>query len=167
MTKYSDPEGFAEWEATVPESIRRDPIWRTPAYRYALWLSDLSKQDAKVLRANADTRSDVDQFLGAVGGISANLAEGYSRRTGAERARYYDYARATAREAKDWYFKGRVALGEAVIAQRHALLERIIRILTAIIPREREDGSRRRRGKRDDGARTTNGEGPASNSSSS
>src|SRR4029453_2447490 len=92
-----------------------------------------------------DTRSDVDQFLRAVGSISANLAEGYSRRTGIERARYYDYARATAREAKDWYFKGRTALGAAVVEQRHAVLERIIRILTAIIPREREDGSRRRR----------------------
>jgi len=98
-----DPDGFAEWEATVPESFKRDPIWRTPAYRYSLWLSDLAKQDARILRANVDTRTDVDQFLRAVGSISANLAEAYSRRTGAERARYYDYARATAREAKDWY----------------------------------------------------------------
>ena|SRR6476620_9571628 len=145
MPKYSDPPGFAEWEATVPESFKRDPIWRTPAYRYAVWLSDLAKEDARVLRGDADTRSDVDQFLRAVGSISANLAEGYSRRTGVERARYYDYARATAREAKDWYFKGRTALGEDVVEQRHAVLERIIRILTAIIPREREDGSRRRR----------------------
>ena len=80
-----------------------------------------------------------------MGSISANLAEGYSRRIGIERARYYDYARATGREAKDWYFKGRLALGEAVVEQRHAVLERIIRILTGIIPREREDGSRRRR----------------------
>src|SRR6476620_799219 len=88
MPKYSDPPGFAEWEATVPESFKRDPIWRTPAYRYAVWLSDLAKEDARVLRGDADTRSDVDQFLRAVGSISANLAEGYSRRTGVERARY-------------------------------------------------------------------------------
>ena len=114
-------------------------------HRYAVWLSDLAKEDARVLRGDADTRSDVDQFLRAVGSISANLAEGYSRRTGVERARYYDYARATAREAKDWYFKGRTALGEAVVEQRYAVLERIIRILTAVIPREREDGSRRHR----------------------
>ena len=145
MPKYPDPLGFAEWEATVPESFKRDQIWRTPAYRYAVWLSDLSKEDARLLRADPDTRSDVDQFLRAVGSISANLAEGYSRRTGIERARYYDYARATAREAKDWYFKARTALGITIVEQRHALLERIIRILTAVIPREREDGSRRHR----------------------
>ena len=156
MTKYADPEGFAEWEATVPESFRRDPIWRTPAYRYGLWVYELAKQDAKVLRADPDTRGDVDQFLRAVGSISANLAEGYSRSTGAERARYYDYARASTRESRDWYFKARKVLGDDVVAQRHAVLERIIRILTAIIPREREGGGRRRRGKRDDRARRSN-----------
>ena len=47
MPKYPDPPGFTEWEATIPESFKRDPIWRTPAYRYSLWLSDLAKQDAK------------------------------------------------------------------------------------------------------------------------
>ena len=167
MTKYSDPDGFAAWEATIPESFRRDPIWRTPAYRYGLWLSDLAKQDAKILRADPDTKGDVDQLLRAIGSISANLAEGYSRSTGAERGRYYDYARASARESRDWYLKVRKALGDDVVAQRHAVLERIIRILTAVIPREREDGSRRRRARRDDGARRPNGEGPASNSSSS
>jgi len=151
MTNYADPDGFAEWEATVPESFKRDPIWRTPAYRYSLWLSDLAKQDARILRANVDTRTDVDQFLRAVGSISANLAEGYSRRTGAERARYYDYARATAREAKDWYFKGRTALGDTVVEHRHTVLERIIRILSAVIPREREDGSHVSRRPRADG----------------
>jgi len=150
MPKYPDPDGFGEWEATIPEWIKRDPIWRTPAYRYSVWLSDLAKQDARILRANIDTRSDVDQLLRAVGSISANLAEGYSRRTGAERARYYDYARATAREARDWYFTGRTALGDAVVEQRHAVLERIIRILSAIIPREREDGSRSPRRQRED-----------------
>jgi four helix bundle protein len=167
MTKYPDPDGFADWEATIAESFKRDPIWRTPAYRFALWLSDLAKQDARILRADPDTRSDVDQFLRAVGSISANLAEGYSRRTGAERARYYDSARATAREAKDWYFKGRKALGDAVVQQRHGVLERIIRILTAVIPRERDDGSRRHRRRRDDGAKSSNGEDSASNGSSS
>jgi four helix bundle protein len=144
MSQYSDPEGFAEWEATVPEYFRRDPIWRTPAYRYGLWLSELAKQDAKLLRADPDTRGDVDQFLRAVGGISSNLAEGYSRSTGPERARYYDYALATSRESRDRCFKARKVLGEALVAQRHSVLERIIRILTAVVPRERAEGTRRK-----------------------
>jgi four helix bundle protein len=151
MSKYVDPEGFAEWEATVPPSYRRDPIWRTPAYRYALWLSDLVKRDAELLRADPDMRNNVDQIVRAVESISANLAEGYSRSTGPERARYYDYGLSSTRESRDWYFKARRVLGTEVMEQRHAVLERIIRILSAIIPREREDRSRRRRRrKRDD-----------------
>jgi four helix bundle protein len=144
VTTFPDPPGFAEWEATVPASFKRDPIWRTPAYRYGLWIADLAKRDARVLRADRDSRNDADQLLRAVEAISSNLAEGYGRSTGAERARYYDYAVASTRESRDWYFKSRDVLGIDVMEHRHAVLERIIRILTAIIPRERADRSRRR-----------------------
>ena len=156
MTTYPDPEGFAEWEATVPESFRRDPIWRTPAYRYGVWLSELAKQDARLMRADPGTRADVDQFLRAVGGISSNLAEGYSFSSGRERARYYDYARATSRESRDWYFKARGVLGNDVVEHRLSVLERIIRILTAVIPRERRGESRRRRKPDDEPERRSN-----------
>jgi four helix bundle protein len=162
MTPFPDPTGFAEWEATLPASFKRDPIWRTPAYRFGLWLSDLVKGDATALRADRNMRNDADQLLRAVGAISSNISEGYSRSTGPERARYYEYALATSRESRDWYFKARGVLGDEVVEQRLEVLERIIRILTAIIPRERENKSRRYRGKsrdeesprRDDGHAT-------------
>jgi four helix bundle protein len=147
MAPFPDPNGFAEWAAMLPASFKRDPIWRTPAYRYGVWLSDLVKADANLLRANRNMRNDADQLLRAVGAISSNLSEGYSRTTGPERARYYDYALATTRESRDWYFKARGVLGDDVVEQRLEVLDRIIRILTAIIPRERENKSRRLRGK--------------------
>jgi four helix bundle protein len=150
MTKYSDPPGFAEWEVTLPESFRRDPIWRTPAYRYATWLADLVKDDARrLIEADALARDDAKQLIRAVGSISANLAEGYSRSTGPERARYYDYGIASSRESRDWYFKARKPLGVDVMEHRHSLLDRIIRILTAIIPRERSDSRDRDRDRGD------------------
>ena len=149
MPPLPDPPGFSEWEATVPASFKRDPIWRTPAYRFALWLGEFAKPDAKKLYENRWSANDADQLLRAVEAISANLAEGYGRRTGADRARYYDYARATARESRDWYFKARHELGGDVFEARIALLDRVIRILNAIIPRERGDGGRGRRGDRD------------------
>jgi four helix bundle protein len=143
VATYEDPPGFVEWEATVPESYRRDPIWRTPAYRYGLWASELAREDIKRLRANRDSRNDADQLLRAINSISANIAEGYGRRTGGERARYYDYALASAREARDWYFKARRVLGPELVEHRLQLLERIVRILVAIIPRERSQHTRR------------------------
>jgi four helix bundle protein len=162
MTPFPDPTGFAEWEATLPPQFKRDPIWRTPAYRFGLWLSDLAKDDVTVLRADPGRANEADQLRRAVDAISSNLSEGYSRSTGAERARYYDYALATTRESKDWYFKARDVLGAETVEHRHEVLNRIIRILTAIIPREREDKSRRRRrrGPEENPPRGTDASGP-------
>ena len=137
MPTFTDPPGFAEWEATVPETIRRDPIWRTPAYRYAVWIGALAKRDVLELDAQRVYRNDADQLLRAVDSISANLAEGYGRSTGRERARFYDFAKGSAREARDCYFKLIDLLGRERVEERLAVLDRIIRILTAIIPRER------------------------------
>ena len=150
MSKFQDPLGFAEWEATLPASFLRDPIWRTPAYRFGLWLGDLAKKDFELLHADQRTRNTATQLLRAVEAISANLSEGYARSSGPERARYYDYAHATAREARDWYFKARDTLGADVIELRLAVLERIIRILSAIVPRERASSPRRGRRPRDE-----------------
>ena len=147
MPTFTDPPGFAEWEATVPETIRRDPIWRTPAYRYAAWIGALAKRDVLELDAQRVYRNDADQLLRAVDSISANLAEGYGRSTGRERARFYDFAKGSAREARDWYFKLIDLLGRERVEERLAVLDRIIRILTAIIPRER--ASRKTRSFRD------------------
>ena len=143
MKQYTDPPGFDEWYARVPESLKRDPIWRTPAYRYAMWLSDLAVSDTDPLFETTKTRRLADQLLRAVQGISANLSEGYGCVTGPERARYYDYALTSAREAHDWYFKARHYLDEKTVAERLDLLGRIIRILTAVIPRERTRTLRR------------------------
>ena len=150
MSNFADPPGFSEWEASLPASFRADPIWRTPAYRFGVWLADLARKDFDRLHAERGYRNTAEQLLRAVEAISSNLAEGYGRSTGPERARYYDYAQATARESRDWYFKAREVLGTDVVEQRLAVLERIIRILSAIVPRERRSGSRYRSKPRDE-----------------
>jgi four helix bundle protein len=128
---------FDAWAATVPRAITTDPLWRTPAYRYALFLSDAARDDARRLRGDSQARLFTDQLLRAVGSISANLAEGYSRVDGPDRARFYQYAFGSAREARDWYFKCRHALGEETASDRLECLSRIARILAVAIPQER------------------------------
>jgi four helix bundle protein len=155
MPAYPDPPGFAEWETRLPQLVRRRPIWRTPAYRFAVWLSDLAKDDVAPLWRSPETREIADQLTRAVDGISSTLAEGYGRTTGPERARYYDYAVSSTHEACDWYVKARHHRSEQVIETRLDLLDRIVRILSVAIPRERADrigrarrvraGGRRRR----------------------
>ena len=124
-----DPEGLVDWAVRVPDVMREDPIWRLPAYRFALYLGDLAQlEDAPLIRRDYRTRRHLDQFLDAVGSISANIAEGYGRTTGPERARFYEYAESSAREARDWFFKVRHALRPEVATSRVLLVSRIMTV---------------------------------------
>lgn len=79
-----------------------------------------------------------DQLYRAVCSVSANIAEGYSRGSGRERAHFYEYALGSARESRDWYFKSRKALGLPLAEHRMDLMTRIIRLLLTTIPYQRQ-----------------------------
>jgi four helix bundle protein len=79
-----------------------------------------------------------DQLYRAIGSISANIAEGYSRGTGKDRARFYEYALGSARESRDWYFKGRHILDEAIVQARMEVITEIIRLLLTMVPQQRQ-----------------------------
>jgi four helix bundle protein len=78
-----------------------------------------------------------DQLYRALGSTGANVAEGYSRGTGKDRARFYKYASGSGRETRDWYYKGRHVLGEEVTHHRLDLLTQIIRLLLTMVPQQR------------------------------
>jgi hypothetical protein len=80
-----------EWELTVPKDITDDTLWKVTAYRLALYLSDLCWEDVSVLLKDKRTVSLADQLYRAVCSIGANVAEGYSRSTGKDRALFYQY----------------------------------------------------------------------------
>ena len=141
-----DPHGLAEWaELNVPAAMKSGPMWRLPGYRFALYLGDLAQTaDAPRIRRDYRTRPHLSQLLDAVGSISANIADGYGRTSGPERAKFYEYSESSAREAVDWYFKVRFALDPAVFDSRIDLLFRIQRIQRTAIIRERCTPSRAR-----------------------
>jgi four helix bundle protein len=128
---------YETWEGDVPQEIKGDSLWRMEAYRLGLFLADASWHDVTKLVQDKRTRSLADQLYRAVGSVSANLAEGYSRGTGRDRARFYEYSLGSARESRDWYFKGRHVLGESVTEHRLSLLTQIIRLLLTMIPQQR------------------------------
>ena len=133
---------YEEWMESVPEVMRADSLWKVQAYRIALFLSDLSWADTARLVRDQRTTGPSDQLYRAVGSIGANLAEGYSRGTGRDRAHFYEYALGSAREARDWYYKGRHILGEAVTDHRLQLASEIIRLLLTMIPQQRQRSMR-------------------------
>lgn len=128
---------FDEWAKNVPDEIVNDSLWRVEAYRLALFITDLSWKDVSTLRRDERTVSLADQLYRSLGSISANLAEGYSRGTGRDRARFYEYSLGSARESRDWYYKARHILGEDVTRARLDLVVKIIRLLLKMVPDQR------------------------------
>jgi len=127
---------YQEWERNVPAEITGDALWRMEVYRLALFAADLAWNDVTKLAQDRRTRELSDQLYRAIGSVSANVAEGYSRGTGKDRARFYEYALGSARESRDWYYKGRHVLEEAITSHRLSLLTSIIRLLLTIVPAE-------------------------------
>jgi four helix bundle protein len=132
---------YDDWSMNVPQDFAEDVLWTVKAYRYALFLSDLGWHDVTKLMQDKRTLDLSDQLYRAAGSISANIAEGYSRSTGKDRARFYEYALGSARESRDWYYKARHVLGERVAQHRSSFLTEIIRLLITMIPQQRQSGT--------------------------
>lgn len=129
--------GYKEWEITVPDVLKDDTLWKVTAYRLALYAGDLCWEDLSVVLRDRRTASIADQLYRAVCSAGANLAEGYSRSTGRDRALFYQYALGSARESRDYYYKVRHVLGQGVFDTRAKLLTEIIRLLLTMIPQQR------------------------------
>ena len=132
---------YEDWLQNVPKDITEDVLWTVKAYRYALFLSDLCWFDVTKLIQGKRTHDLSDQLYRAAGSISANIAEGYSRSTGKDRARFYEYALGSARESRDWYYKARHILGESVAQHRSGFSTEIIRLLITMVPQQRQGGT--------------------------
>jgi four helix bundle protein len=103
--------------------------------RLALFAADLGYMRPNYWQISEP--SVADQLYRSVGAISAAVAEGYSRGTGRNRARFYEYGLGSAREARGWCFKGRHVLGTEFTHHRRQLLTHIVGLLLTMIPDQR------------------------------
>jgi len=134
----STQQTFDQWEAQVADSRTADRLWRMAAYRLATYSLEVGWSDAKALDRARMTRSIATQLYRALGSIVANLAEGYSRGSGPDRVRHFEYALGSAREARAWYLAALPVLDAALIATRVQILDRICQLLLVAIPAERK-----------------------------
>ena len=91
------------------------------AYRLSLFLMDLAWRDATALD-HGIISSVATQLYRAVTSISANIAEGYGRQSGRDRARFYEYALCSTREALVWYRAASGKLSEEHVRYRIGVL---------------------------------------------
>jgi four helix bundle protein len=128
---------YDDWEKNVSPTITGDSLWKLRAYQLALFLADIGWQDVTKLSQDPRTVRLSDQLYRALGSIGANIAEGYSRSSDKDQARFYEYALGSTRESRDWYFKARHILGLHVAEHRMQFLTEIARLLLVIIPQKR------------------------------
>lgn len=133
---------YKEWLETVPSEMTNDPIWKLEVYRFALFADDLGWYDSLALTKNLLTQKIADQLYRALGSISANLTEGYSRSKGLDRARFIEYSLGSARESRDWYYKSRHVLSEEIIKHRLGLTTKIVSMLAPMIRHQRVNSIR-------------------------
>ena len=133
---------LAEWVATRSVVDRSDPLWDLVAYRLARFSLDHARGDAATL---SGSRPEIaSQLIRAVASIAANVAEGYSRPTFADRRRFYGYALGSVREAATWYaaVEGS-ALSADSLQARLSVLARMRRLVFGMLSaaRKRKGGS--------------------------
>lgn len=79
-----------------------------------------------------------NQVLRSASSISANIAEGFGRRTGKEYTHYLIVARGSTTETLDWYIKCRDLhlIDAAVFVTRRAALEEILKMLNRMVSQQ-------------------------------
>jgi four helix bundle protein len=106
-------------------------------YQLAAELIPEAFEDAKAVQAEPVTHEIAGQLYAAVCSIEAHISEGYSRSSGKDRARIFEYALGSVRESMSWYKSSTPVLGATTVTNRRDRLEEMRRLLLAIIPRER------------------------------
>ena len=128
---------FNDWDRRVLSPFAGDPVWRATAFRLAIYLLDESWLDTQRLQRYPVLRPVSGQLYRAIGSIGSNFAEGYSRSSGKDRVRLFEYALGSTREAQVWYYASRHVLEAGDFDARFATLRRIGQLITASLPRER------------------------------
>ena len=112
------------------------------AYQIARRIADLSWDDTDLMSRDPRLRDVSPQLYRAISSIVANIAEGYARRSRADRIRYYEYALGSVQESIAWYESAHRILTRETLDSRHGDLVSIRRLLLTMIRTERQAKSR-------------------------
>ena len=121
----------------VSEREGNDPLRRMRVNQIAEELVPDCWDDAVALLQHPITKEVAGQMYTAVLSIASQIGEGYSRSSGKDRARFFEYALGSVRESMNWYRGSKPVLGDELVVERLDRLEEMRRLLLAIIPRER------------------------------
>ena len=108
------------------ESNSKDRLDDFAIYQMAKQLWDLFWADSEILMKDFRGKEIARQLTRSIYSISANIEEGFGRGFGNEYPNFLRYSRGSARETKGGYERAKFILGEPLVAERVALLHKII-----------------------------------------
>ena len=125
---------FEVWEKTVPEYVKKDPLWESLYYRVALFLSDLVWDDCEVLQKDFRARHNIEQIVHSSGSVSANMEEAYGRGVGTpDYVRIIRISLGEARETRGWYYRSRHALPADLLEHWYKVCDHLIGLITSLL----------------------------------
>ena len=142
MLEPVSPEQRA-WERSCHRAITSDVIWKLDAYRAALFLLVCARDDQFASVRRPLDPAIASQLVRAAASVSANIGEGYSRPTRADRIRFLSYALGSTRECVSWYEASLGAIDRQTLDSRLTLIERNRALLLGLIRSVAREGSRR------------------------
>ncbi len=131
------PASYRDWQATVPETVHRGPLWQLAFYKRALFLYDLCWYDSESWLTDTRGKAIANQVIRSCGSISANIEEGYGRGFGWDYARFLSIAVGSARETQGWYLRSHHLIDPDVLNHRLRLCDEIIGSLVKTIAYQR------------------------------
>ena len=125
---------FEEWEKTVPDFVKRDPLWESLYYRVALYLYDLVWDDCELLQKDFRARKNVEQIIHSSGSISANMEEAFGRGVGTpDYVRILKISLGEIRETRGWYWRCRNALPADLLEHRYKVIDHLISLIINLL----------------------------------
>jgi len=125
---------FDDWEKTVPDYIKKDPLWDSLYYRVALFLYDLVWDDCELLQKDFRARHNIEQITHSSGSVSANMEEAYGRGVGTpDYIRIIKISLGEARETRGWYYRSRRALPTGLLEHRYKVIDHLISPIISLL----------------------------------
>jgi four helix bundle protein len=134
--RHMRQNGHEHGERGLSDDFDRS-IDKVTAYKFAKLLAEAGWEDASVLQQHPLLVGVAPQLVRAIGSISANIAEGYARKSPRDRIRYYEYALGSVEESRSWFHVARCAMPPQTIGSRDNQLTSIRRLLLTMIANER------------------------------
>ena len=128
---------FAEWQKTIPDTLRLEKFWSLIAYQKALYLYDLLWQDTGIWLRDERGKALSKQIIASADSVCSNIEEGYGRGYGKQYLQFYGFSLGSARETKGRIYRAKAFYPQDTLHKRMQLASEVVALILTEINRQR------------------------------